>query len=234
MLATTPFIVTPFGVKNPGYFTTLNTQNLTVGNNQLDNKDITCRNLFVGNIFSTGVFNSSGSFVLSGNPLNIGTTGTNQINIGNSNSAIVFATGIFLPTSQGTGSNLNYYEEYASTLTFTGAIFTNAPTIPYNIVKIGKLCTLVGGPIDQAGSNVASAMTSVGSIPSRFAPTTNTSETVAGINNNLAVSAVLLVSATGSIVIYNNAINANFTGSGLISVGGSTGTSWDSSWICLT
>lgn len=60
MLVTNPNTSLPLNIRNSGYFSTVNVARLNVTANQANVFDGTFRNLFVGNIFSTGTISGSG------------------------------------------------------------------------------------------------------------------------------------------------------------------------------
>ena len=80
--------------------------------------------------------------------------------------------GAKFPTSGGTKSVLDYYEEYSQTFTFTNTGVTNANTVTCRIIRIGKMVSLTIDPIefDTGASTIYSVNTNTSTIPSRFRP----------------------------------------------------------------
>ena len=65
--------------------------------------------------------------------------------------------GLFLPTASGTAANLNYYQEYAATVSLGGVITTS---VNLNIYRCGKLCVcMIGSGLGTASGSGAITLT---------------------------------------------------------------------------
>lgn len=120
---------------------------------------------------------SDGSFRLSGGTTNTN-DGTDYLTLSSAGLA-TFATGIKLPTSGGTATTLDYYEEWTGTVTLSGGFAAN-PTGTAYIVRIGTFVYMDFGSAsltasaNSSTSNVNFTFSNSGSnIPTRFAPTTS-------------------------------------------------------------
>ena len=166
---------------------------------------------------------TSGNLNISGAFGNLNLTGGGSFNInGGGNINVTGSSGLFLPTTGGTSSNLNYYEEFAN----SNSVSSNAwggvgGTVNYNIVRVGRSVTLIVPALfATAGGGVGPISLGAGTIPTRFLPSVNGTPiqifgmSAGGQNNNAQADIVVTIVTDGSIVFYNSAPFGNFTGSG--------------------
>lgn len=121
-------------------------------------------------------------------------------------------TGTYLPSSGATASELNFYAEGASDLTFTantsGATATN--TVSY--IRVGKLVT-VRLPVMDWDVNNADAVVSSGALPSWACPSNSFFSIClfvkAGSPTNLATPGMVRVDTNGVISIYRDGTASN-------------------------
>ncbi len=80
--------------------------------------------------------------------------------------------GLKLPTTGGTASNLDYYEEYSGQMKFTNTV-AETPLLNYQIVRIGKQVTFTikEGVLMQSSATGEYITMNTTPIPSRFLPT---------------------------------------------------------------
>lgn len=124
----------------------------------------------------------------------------------------LYPTSLYLPTTGGTASNLNYYEETADGVyALGGAVTDQNLTVQYT--KIGRIVMLSWNSFTHAASGVAAAMyTGAGSVPARFRP----GEDVwgyANVTDNSVTNMVgsIRVQTDGTILIYNGTGTGNFS-----------------------
>ncbi len=134
-----------------------------------------------------------------------------------------FGTSILLPTSGGTPTGLDYYEEYTASVNFVGPQGATTIAATINIVRVGKSVTMNVSDILFPAATVASPITSTNAIPSQFQPTIGgTGFSVAGVaatglSNTAIVNVVVSLQVSGantSIVLYNGTFLGNFAASG--------------------
>jgi len=106
---------------------------------------------------------------------------------------------LFLPTSGGTATALNYYETGTHTSTFSGAGFTTG-NINFNVVRVGTNVTIQ--MTDQiSGSASGGNISSTTNLPAKWRPVADTSIIIVGRNAGTDVPiAVTIASATGNIL----------------------------------
>lgn len=110
-----------------------------------------------------------------------------------------------LPTTGGTATNLNYYEEYSSPFVFSGPWGATTYTRNVTITRIGRMCTLKIDAISQTGSSISN-ISMTGSIPTRFIPAATADYTseifpIMVFDKGANVSGILNLSNTGAILI---------------------------------
>ena len=128
-------------------------------------------NLNVTNGVITNLTGSNATFinVNAGTGLFVNITGTNLT------SSTINVTNLFLPTSGGTPSSLNYYEEYSFSDTFNIGltVVKTSASITIDIVRVGKQVTIhiPGFLFSSAGyTTTSSNLYQTGIIPTRFLP----------------------------------------------------------------
>jgi hypothetical protein len=134
--------------------------------------------------------------------------GSSEVVITSTNQSIAgektFSTGIKLPTSGGTPSLLNFYEEWSDVFTFTNIFSVNQIAL-VKLVRVGTMITMVvSGTLATASGSSSATCVSTGSvvIPSRFRPSTSTHCGICNaINNSASTPARIQVSTGGVITI---------------------------------
>lgn len=141
-------------------------------------------------------------------------SGTNAINCQKTSPGVTTTTiqNIVMPTSGGTASVLNYYEEYVASYIFSGPWGATTYTRNVKAIRIGKNVTLSIDGIFRTGSVAAVITTSTG-LPSRFIPPTSTDSLeidlpVTCVNNGIIVNGNLKISNSGILTI--SCINGAF------------------------
>lgn len=130
-------------------------------------------------------------------------------------------SGLYLPTTGGTASQLNYYEEYGELVSFTGPISGN---MWINFTRIGKAIFF---HYDSLYGTSTSAVKFTGTITeTRFRPNYSIAFVVYGQDNSDNASLVLNITNTGTITFGVGPSDSNFTGSGGCAV-------WESC-VCYT
>lgn len=138
----------------------------------------------------------------------------------------LFTSGITLPTFNGTGSLLNYYEEYTFDTSWVGP-FASPVNGPINFVRVGKQVTATFPFI--TGTSVLSSgilMTGV-DVPSRFCPADDNYMTNCIVQTDAGVLAngVIQISS-GGVFRISNTLNTAFLGSGVVGLAHATSLSW--------
>ena len=137
--------------------------------------------------------------------------GTNTITSGTINSSGAINCGtlspqnIFLPTSGGTATSLNYYEEYSysGVWAMNGGGGTTA-TATVKIVRIGKVVNLKLSAFTLTTTASSIIMNGSYLLPTRFVPNSSM-EWIIGINNNLMTAGTLYINVTGAMILYASA-----------------------------
>jgi len=117
--------------------------------------------------------------------------------------------GVYLPTSGGTATLLNYYEEYQLTSTCSGPWTSRNCYV--DVTRIGRMVFLSTNTAVSAASSVPAAITWATALPTRFRPsaTLDCQPTfVGGVITNDAQCGV--VSSTGIITLYNDHSQSGF------------------------
>jgi hypothetical protein len=133
-----------------------------------------------------------------------------------------FGGNIYLPTSGGTASALNYYEEYNTTLPVTSGTFTGTLNSNTKIVREGRMVTLTmqGMSITSKASGAdAPFVVASGTIPIRFRPVNDVTIMINIINQAVNVPGTITVLANGGINIYRFNGTSNING---FTTGGNT------------
>ena len=195
------------------------TGNLTVGANNM-----TCGNLICSNTVSCWGVSSSGA--ISGTTI----TGTGALNVGtntitcgtvsssgNVNCGAVSCQNLFLPTTGGTATTLNYYEEYSysGVWVMNGGGGTTA-TATVKIVRIGKVVNLKLYAFTLTTTASSIIMNGTYLLPTRFIPSSST-EWVIGIqNNSVMTTGTLYINVLGAMILYASAGGiGSFTAAGV-------------------
>jgi hypothetical protein len=125
-------------------------------------------------------------------------------------------TGIVLPTSGGTASTLDYYEEYSAAESIYGTdrtsdFFTTAKTMTIQFIRIGNVVTFQWeNEISTVASSGSNYMVLAGAIPTRFRPSYshNISMPVYAHNNATDVFGTVLIRLDGDIRFYGGLTSA--------------------------
>jgi hypothetical protein len=109
---------------------------------------------------------------------------------------------------------LNYYEEFSTTVTFSGA--TTLSGIALSLTRIGRMVNM----ILDGGSNTAStaaSLSAAGAIPARFRPAFPVTAIIQVTNNgNLVVGSIEInTDGLGIIIVNGSAANTGFLSTGL-------------------
>jgi len=129
---------------------------------------------------------------------------------------IYTGTGLYLPTSGGDAqSELNYYEQYTQSITFSG-IWASNQTVDVYFTRIGNLISMTFDDHVEDTMNSSNDINSTTNIPSRFRPN-NLSETFAVRVDNDGIPdfpGSFSVSSTGGITVGADMGGGVFSGSG--------------------
>lgn len=121
--------------------------------------------------------------------------------------------GIRLPTTGGTQTTLDYYEEYTSSgNTWTG-IWAASQNGEYRVVKIGRT-VFIFIPEITATATVNTFIQATSALPTRFRPAANNFWIIRIINNTVIQDGLLQISSAGVLSIYINSGGGAFTASG--------------------
>lgn len=116
------------------------------------------------------------------------------------NGTKTFGSGILLPTSGGTPSSFNYYEEYNSTLTFSSGL--SAPQIVnVYITRVGRMVNMVLEGFELASTGLTFLFPSPG-IPPRFSPSQIIYMSFRVINTSTTAIGSISVHPGGGLIIY--------------------------------
>lgn len=127
---------------------------------------------------------------------------------------VTLGVGLFLPTSGGTATLLNYYEELSQTFTFAGVWAANQ-SVTGKLVRVGKTVTLVLPSVYAATNASANILQTAGTaFPSRFRPAVTVSFIVRMADNSAFVPALMYARSDGLIQAYSNAGGLSFAATG--------------------
>ena len=128
-----------------------------------------------------------------------------------------YLKGLTLETTDGTKSNLNYYEYNTISLTASNAW---DQVININFIRIGKLINLIF-PNNISLKNVSNANLILNSLPARLLPSIDIYGLIYGIDNNINITFSYIVKTNGEINIGASStdISANFTAGVSINTG---------------
>jgi hypothetical protein len=143
---------------------------------------------------------------------------------------LTITSSLLLPTTGGIASNLDYYEEFSSTIDFKSTIYPAGTivSVPYKIVRVGKQVTLTLTAVthitDVLGTNATITATG-GQIPERFRPVLTGQFVLpliivgisVGIDNGASTNVIATLDTSGNMVLYKNTyLTGVFTASGQI------------------
>jgi hypothetical protein len=122
--------------------------------------------------------------------------------------------GVYLKTTGGTASELNYYEEASEDITFTG-IWASGQTASAKFTRIGRT-VILHVPSVIASSNTASSITNSAAISSRFRPATSFYGVIMATDNGSDTAGTISIIDDGSIYIGKgtSGLSGNYGGSG--------------------
>lgn len=109
-------------------------------------------------------------------------------------------TGVYLPTTGGTASSLNYYEEYTHTTDIAGCYASS--NFNFYITRIGRIVTMHYSTLTGTYS-VGQPLNASTALPTRFRPSATATSMVHGQNNGSQLTCTLIVYADGTIYFYN-------------------------------
>jgi hypothetical protein len=171
--------------------------------------------------FTTGLIDSEGDGNIGSNYFirrhdNSGTSlGDYAVKVNRSTGDVRLSTGLYLPSTGGSPSSLNYYEEYTQSATFTGAAkITTGVTL--KLVRIGKLVnmTMVASEAIPFTATSVDALYGSPQLPPRFCPSGNNYVRIpiVMINNGVFVTGIFTISSSdGNFNLYNTGYTG-FTG----------------------
>lgn len=112
---------------------------------------------------------------------------------------------LLLPTTGGTASNLNYYEEYSAPFNFSGPWGATVYTRNISITRIGRNCTMRIDAIIQTAS-VGLSISSGSPIPARFRPSASADSVlqyfqIIAYDSNVLKNGTLRLDTNGNILI---------------------------------
>ena len=196
----------------------MTSQNVIFCNNQVVNKMIclydndNAPTVTTGTNFNGfGVGNSTMRYQVPGGNVHRFYSGTTELaNLSSSGLTLTGAPGLILPTSGGTATSLNYYEEYSYTTQFTngynsGAATTMNPAPTIGFVRIGKQVTMTISTLTFLVNNgsAANGMSPVTAPPSRFLPSNLTTGFASYLSASSYSAGRVLVNNTILINSYN-------------------------------
>lgn len=127
---------------------------------------------------------------------------------------VTLGVGLFLPTSGGTATLLNYYEELTYSMTFTG-IWAANQTVSARIVRNGKLVVIMFPSVLATANAAASITTAAGSeLPARFRPFQNINMYTRVLSGGASGAGYFVVTTAGAIDVSASLTGAAFASSG--------------------
>lgn len=125
---------------------------------------------------------------------------------------VMVDVGLYLPTTGGTASSLDYYEQYTHTTQLQGPWSSGSnPAISFQLTRIGQIVSCVATQDVSTLCSIASTITTVDPVPSRFRPSFGQTQT--GVTFNSAPNPLLSrirIETSGVIQYWSGAIS-NFT-----------------------
>lgn len=129
-------------------------------------------------------------------------------------SLTTFYVGLTLPTTGGTASTLDYYEELSQTFTFAGVWAANQ-SVTGKLIRIGRIVNLILPSVYAATNASANILQTVGTaFPARFRPLVTTSFIVRIADNSTFNPALMYARSDGLIQAYSNANGSPFAATG--------------------
>ena len=132
----------------------------------------------------------------------------------------IYCNGLYLPTSGGTKSDFNYYEESVSLSTTFQANGSGGTTttITQYLTRIGNICFLFC-PTIRINANGYDIVSSTTIIPARFRPTSEQTNNIQTVNiGSYLDTGGMVIGTTGSMRLYKSNTSPSF------SVGTNSGT----------
>lgn len=137
-----------------------------------------------------------------------------------------FVTGVKLPTSGGTASTLDHYEEYTHTTNMTGAITVS--NIVFRLVRVGKSVTFTA-PLTTGTAAASTSIFGSTTLPTRFRPVLQTIRAITVYDSGVLETSSygeFVMTAGGTITIYRR-INASLSWNAVSNAGfGAFSMSW--------
>ena len=154
---------------------------------------VTATNSIVSNTFVSRTTNQN---------LSLSGTGTGLVQI---------TDGLVLPTTGGTASSLDYYEEGTYTTTFSGPISILTPqTIKF--VRVGSMVTIEQPEISAPGINASQRILGDTNAPESIRPSSDVSFVTRDVNNNGPLEfGIWTMTTLGTILIGRTFLNAAFS-----------------------
>jgi hypothetical protein len=166
-------------------------------------------------IVGGGASGGSGRTVRIWDSMGIGTTPNTSYSL-ITGSHINCGGNLYLPTSGGTSSALNYYEIYDYATNITGGFTTVANGHVY-ITRIGFMVNVIIKAMTTTATSSSTISLST-ALPARFSPFSNVSQPIRIIDNSTyyCTGLVQVVAATGVISMYVDAAGNGFNPSGAV------------------
>jgi hypothetical protein len=123
-------------------------------------------------------------------------------------------TGIYLATSGGTPTELNFYEKYTHTSNFTGPVtLTN---VGMTLIRIGDLVTLTFNALTNSGTSVSATYFTMSTVlPARFRPAVTQRSGGIFVLSATRVNGYISIDTAGNVFIANTN-GGNFPSSGTV------------------
>jgi hypothetical protein len=152
-----------------------------------------------GGVGIGGALNTGGAVKINANTSSTSTTTGSLIVTGGVgiSQKLYLGTGLFLPTTGGaSASQLDYYEEFSSTISLTGP--WTAQNVGYRIIRNGKICVLWFSGFAVAANSTSAKIS--GTLPSRFAPAVNQNMNLNVFDNGSIVLGTIEVTQTSGVI----------------------------------
>ena len=148
------------------------------------------------------------------------------------NGVKTFSTGILLPTTGGTPTELSYNEVLVTTIDFTSDSFAGTQPANIRLSRVGNTVSLTAETFLVAGNGTPGNFLATDAIPARFRPSTNNIIGFASVQDGLvATLGQILVATTGQIIASRTTVSgANIENSQFAGVGEIGYNSFSMSW----